>query len=78
MAPHTSDRVQQPVAKAAEVPATELVALAEAIDSLLLRDETVAGRHAVIAERVARVQAGEATTLSMDAAERTVREELDF
>lgn len=41
------------VVQAAELPARELVALAEAIDSLLRRDETVADRHAAIAERIA-------------------------
>jgi hypothetical protein len=39
---------------------------------------TAADRHAVIAERIARVHAGEATTLSMEEVERTIREELDF
>jgi hypothetical protein len=78
MAANVSDRVQQLVTKAAELPATELVAPAEAIDSLLRRDETVADRHAAIAERIARVHSGEATTLSMEEVERTVREELDF
>jgi hypothetical protein len=78
MAANVSDRVQQLVTKAAELPATELVALTEAIDSLLRRDETVADRHAAIAERIARVHSGEVTTLSMEEVERTVREELDF
>jgi hypothetical protein len=78
MAAKVSDRVQRLVSEAAELPATELVALAEAIDSLLRRDETAADRHVVIAERIARVHAGEATTLSMEEVERTVREELDF
>jgi hypothetical protein len=77
MAAHVSERVQQLVTKAAEL-APELVALAEAIDSLLRRDETVADRHAAIAERIARVHAGNAATLSMEEVERTVREELDF
>jgi hypothetical protein len=78
MAAHVTDRVQQLVTKAAELPAPELVALAEAIDSLLHRDETVADRHAAIAERIARVHAGKAATLTMEEVERTVREELDF
>jgi hypothetical protein len=78
MAAKVSDRVQQLVTQAAELPPAELVALAEAIDSLLRRDDTVADRHAVIAERIARVHAGEATTLSMEEVERTVRDELDF
>ena len=54
MAAKVSDRVQQLVTQAAELPPAELVALAEAIDSLLHRDETVADRHAVIADRIAR------------------------
>jgi hypothetical protein len=78
MAAHVSDRVQQLVTKAAELQAGELVALAEAIDSLLRRDETIADRHAAIAQRIARVHSGEATTLSMDEVERTIREDLDF
>jgi hypothetical protein len=78
MAAKVSDRVQQLVAKAAELPAGELVELAEAIDSLLLRDETVSNRHAAIAERIARVHSGEAGTISMEEVERTVREELNF
>jgi hypothetical protein len=78
MAAKVSDRVQQLVTQAAELAPAELVALAEAIDSLLHRDETVADRHAVIAERIARVHSGQATTLSMEEVERTVRDELDF
>jgi hypothetical protein len=78
MAAKVSDRVQQLVTQAAELPPAELVALAEAIDSLLHRDETVANRHAVIAERIARVHSGQVTTLSMEEVERTVRDELDF
>jgi hypothetical protein len=78
MAAKVSDRVQQLAAKAAELPAEELLALAEAIDSLLRRDETGAARHAAVAERIARVHAGEATTLSMEEVERTVRDDLDF
>jgi hypothetical protein len=78
MAGKVSDRVQRLVVQAAELPARELVALAEAIDSLLRRDETVADRHAAIAERIARVHAGEATTLSMEEVERSVRDDLDF
>lgn len=78
MAAKVSDRVQQLVTVAAELQPAELVALAEAIDSLLRRDETVADRHAVIAGRIARVHAGEATTLTMEEVERTVRDELDF
>jgi hypothetical protein len=78
MATKVSDRVRRLVSEAAELPATDLVALAEAIDSLLRRDETAADRHAVIAERIARVHGGEVTTLSMEEVERTIREELDF
>jgi hypothetical protein len=44
MAPKVSDRVQQLVTQAAELAPAELLALAEAIDSLLHRDETVADR----------------------------------
>ena len=58
--------------------AQDLVALAEAIDSLLRREETVADRHGIIAERIARVHSGDVTALSMDEVERSLREELDF
>ncbi|MGH7437737.1 MAG: hypothetical protein ACRENE_18825 [Polyangiaceae bacterium] len=78
MAAHVSDRVQQLVNEAAELPATDLVALAEAIDSLLHRDETLADRHAAIAERIARVHAGATATLSMDEVEQSIRKDLDF
>jgi hypothetical protein len=78
MAAKVSDRVQQLVTQAAELPLAELVDLAEAIDSLLHREETVAERHAVIGERIARVHWGQATTLSIEEVERTVRDELDF
>jgi hypothetical protein len=78
MAAHVSDRVQQLVNEAAELPATDLVALAEAIDSLLHRDEALADRHAAIAERIARVHSGAAATLSMDEVERSIRKDLDF
>jgi len=78
MAAKVSDRLQDLVAKAAELPAGDLVALAEAIDGLLRREETIADRHAAIAERVARVHSGAAGTLSMEEVERTVRDDLDF
>jgi hypothetical protein len=79
MAAKVSDRLQDLMAKAAELPAGDLVALAEAIDGLLRREETIADRHAAIAERVARVHSGEAGgTLSMEEVERTVRDDLDF
>lgn len=78
MAAKVSDRGQELVTQAAELGPPELVALAEAIDSLLHRDETVADRHAVIAERIARGHSGQAATLSMKEVERTVRDELDF
>ena len=61
MAAKVSDRVQRLVSEASELPATDLIALAEAIDSLLCRDETAADRHAVIAERIARVDGSEVT-----------------
>jgi hypothetical protein len=78
MAAKVSDRVQRLMSEAAELSATDLVALAEAIDSLLRREERAADRHAMVAERIARVHKGETTTLSMEEVERTIREELDF
>jgi hypothetical protein len=78
MAAKLSDRLQDLVAQAAELPAQDLVALAGAIDGLLWREETVADRHAAIAERIARVHSGDAGTLSMEEVERTVRDDLDF
>jgi hypothetical protein len=44
----------------------------------LVPRETPAERHAVIAERVARVRSGDATTLSMEEVERSLRDELDL
>jgi hypothetical protein len=78
MAAKVSDRVQLLAAQAAALSAQELVELAEAIDSFLNREETVAERHAEIAARIARVQSGEGTTLSIEEVERSIREELDF
>jgi hypothetical protein len=74
MAAEVSDRVLLLAAQAAELSPQELVALAEAIDSFLSRDDTVAKRHAAIAERIARVQSDEGTTLSMEEVERSIRE----
>jgi hypothetical protein len=78
MAAKVSARVQHIVEEAAELPPDELAELIEAIKSLPRREEAIADRRAVIAERVARVQAGNATTLSIDEVEASVRRDLDF
>lgn len=78
MAAKVSALVQQLVDEAAQLPSGELAALVEAIRSLSRREETIAGRHAVIAERVARVHAGNVATLSIEEVERSLRDELDF
>jgi hypothetical protein len=78
MAAKVSPRVQHIVEEAAELPPDELAELIEAIKSLPRREETIGDRHAVIAERVARVQAGSATTLSVDEVEASLRRDLDF
>ncbi len=70
-------RVQQLVDGAAQLPPDELAVLLEAIRGLSAREETVPGRHGVIAERVARVHAG-AATLSVEEVERSLRDDLDF
>ena len=73
-----SPRVQELVAEAAELPADDLAALLEAINGLPSRKETVPTRHAVIAERVARVRDGTVPTLSLDSVEQALRHDLDF
>jgi hypothetical protein len=78
MAAKVSPRVQHIVEEAAELPPDELAELIEAIKSLPRREEAIADRHAVIAERVARVQSGSATTLSVDEVEASLRRDLDF
>ncbi len=78
MAAKISPRVEQLVREVAELLPDELAALMQAIQSLPGRPETVTERHAVIAERVARVQGGNAETLSMEEVEQSLRGELDF
>ena len=59
----------------------ELVPLVEALESARAgadaAPELAAERHAIIAERIARVRAGDATLLSLDAVEGSIREEFD-
>jgi hypothetical protein len=78
MAAKLTPRVQELVTEAAELPADELAALLEAISELPSRAETVPNRHAVIAERIARVQAGDVSTLSMEQVEAALHRDLDF
>jgi hypothetical protein len=78
MAAKVSPRVQQIVAEAAELSPAELDDLLEALRSLPRREEAVPERHAIIAERVARVQAGAAPTLTVDEVEQSLRRDLDF
>ena len=56
--------------------ADEMTALAESIRELPRRSGANAERHAVIAARVARVQAGDADSLSVDDVERSIRDDL--
>lgn len=78
MAAKISQRVQQIVEEAAELPADELAALIEAIHSLPHRSEEVEQRHSAIAERVARARAGASPTLSVAEVEESLRKDLDF
>ena len=78
MAAKLTPRVQHLVAEVAELSADELAALVEAIRLLPAREVLVPDRHAVIAERVARVHAGDVTTLSVEDVERSIRRDLDF
>jgi len=59
----------------------ELVPLVEALESARagagVAHELAAGRHAIIVERIARVRAGDAKLLSLDAVEGSIREEID-
>lgn len=52
--------------------------VAEALDRQPPREETLGARHELIAQRVARVHAGEPSTLSLDEVERSLRADLDF
>jgi hypothetical protein len=78
MVAKVSPRVQHLVAEVAELPADERAALLEAIQRLPPRQETVPGRHAVVAERVARVRRGRVATVSVEKAEQALRRDLDF
>jgi hypothetical protein len=78
MAAKLSERVQHLVEEASELPSSELDALIEAIQRLPRGDDRLAERHAVIAERAARVRAGQAETLSLDEVEQSIRRDLDF
>lgn len=78
MAAKVSSRVQHLMEEVADLAAAELAELIEAIQSLVQRGETLPHRHGVIAERVARVHAGEAASLSVDEVEASLRRDLDF
>ncbi len=78
MAVKVSPRVQQLVEEAAELTPGELSALIEAIQSLPQREEAVPERHAVIADRVARVHGGGVASLSVEEVEEGLRHDLDF
>jgi hypothetical protein len=61
------------------LPRPLLAALIEAIQGLPQGNQAVPERHAVIAERIARVQAaGGVATLSVDEVEQSLRRDLDF
>ena len=78
MAAKVNPRVQHLVEEAAELLPGDLAALIEAIQSLPRREEAVPERHAIIAERVARVHAGGVATLSVEEVEQSLRSDLDF
>jgi hypothetical protein len=78
MAAKVNPRVQHLVEEAAELLPADLAALIEAIQSLPRREQAVPERHAVIAERVARVRAGVVATLSVEEVEQSLRSDLDF
>jgi hypothetical protein len=78
MAAKLSPRVEHLVEEASELLPAELDALIEAIQSLPRREETLEGRHAIIAERVARVRNSDVATLSLDEVEQSIRNDLDF
>ena len=78
MAAKVNSRVQHLVEEAAELLPDDRAALIEAIQSLPRREEAVPERHAVIAERVARVHAGGVATLSVEEVEQSLRSDLDF
>jgi hypothetical protein len=78
MAAKVNPRIQHLVEEAAELLPADLAALIEAIQSLPQRQEAPPERHAVIAERIARVHAGGVATLSVDEVEQSLRRDLDF
>lgn len=78
MAVKVSPRVRHLVEEAAELTADELAALIEAIQGLPQREEAVPERHAVIADRVARVHDGGVASLSVEEVEEGLRQDLDF
>jgi len=78
MAAKLTPRAEQILSEVAELAGDELSALLEAIGDLPPRTSALPARHAEIAKRIARVQRGEATTLSLDEAERSIRSDLDF
>ena len=77
MAAKVSPRVEQLLEEAAALSTDELAALLEALQSLPARQDGLPGRHAVVAERVARAHAGD-TALSIDEVEQSIRRDLDF
>jgi hypothetical protein len=78
MAAKVNPRIQHLVEEAAELLPADLAALIEAIQSLPQGNQAVPERHAVIAERIERVQAGGVATLSVDEVEQSLRRDLDF
>jgi hypothetical protein len=58
--------------------AEELAAVARALRDRPRRGEITPERQAVIAERIARVRAGQAETLTLEEVERSIRDDLDL
>jgi hypothetical protein len=79
MVAKASDLAQEVLAKAAELPADERELVARTLGRMPPRTNApdVAERHAVIAERVRRVHAGEVETVSLEEVERDLRAEID-
>jgi hypothetical protein len=78
VAAKVNPRVQHLVEEAAELSPGDLAELIEAIRTLPRREQNVPERHALIAERAARVHAGGVATLSVEEVEQSLRRDLDF
>ncbi len=78
MAATITPQVQHTVQEAAELSHDDLAALIDALQSLPRAERLGQARHAVIEERVRRVQAGGVFTLALEEIAKSIRSELDF